>query len=286
MIAAWYNLSSSKMIDPLQGVLQQLAALRRYELGHRLDSDLPAGALHPPFRMALSMRHGDMIRGDGGSAAQEMLSLGGHTGTHIDALAHASLHGRLHGGADAVEASRGGRFKTHGVDTLDPVITRGVLLDIARLHDVDVLDANHPISAEDLDAAAKSQGVTFRVGDAVLVRTGWSAAHLHDRDAYLGLATGAPGVDVDGARLLSRRQVRLAGSDTIAFEVIRPEIGHSCLPVHSHLLVEAGIPIVEMLYLDELAAEERWEFLLLLLPLRIAGGTGSPVRPIALARPA
>jgi kynurenine formamidase len=271
--------------DPLEDALRALPQLQVYELGHRLDPTIPTGALHPPFRMALSMRHGDMIRGDGGSAAQEMLSLGGHTGTHIDALAHASLHGRLHGGADAHEASRGGRFQTHGVDTLDPVTCRGVLLDIAALRGEAVLPAGHGIGADELQAAADRQGVHLQAGDAVLVRTGWSAAHLHDRDAYLGLATGVPGVSVDGARLLSDRQVRLAGSDTIAFEVIDAETGHSSLPVHSHLLVEAGIPIVEMLHLDELATDERWEFLLLLLPLRITGGTGSPVRPVALARP-
>src|SRR6185437_10810757 len=108
-------------------VLAQLGSMRVYELSHKLEPTLPTGALHPPFRMALTMRHGDMIRADGGSAAQEMLSLGGHTGTHIDALAHASLNGRLHGGADAAEASRGGAFRTHGVDTLAPVICRGVL---------------------------------------------------------------------------------------------------------------------------------------------------------------
>ncbi|HWV83819.1 MAG TPA: cyclase family protein [Capillimicrobium sp.] len=271
------------MPDPLDITLAQLPLLRRYELGHRLDPTIPTGALHVPFRMALTMRHGDMIRGDGGSAAQEMLSLGGHTGTHIDALAHASLDGRLHGGVDAHEASRGGRFQTHGVDTLEPVIARGLLLDIAALRGEDVLPAGHAIEAEELQAAAERQGVTISAGDAVLVRTGWSAAHLHDRDAFLGLATGVPGVGVDGARLLSAKGARLAGSDTIAFEVIHREIGHSSLPVHSHLLVEAGIPIVEMLHLDELAADERWTFLLLLLPLRIAGGTGSPVRPVALA---
>jgi kynurenine formamidase len=231
--------------------------------------------------MALQRRHGDSIRSDGSSAASELIVTGAHVGTHVDALAHVSLDGRLHGGASASDAQRGGRFAVHGIETMAPLVCRGVLLDVAGARGVDALEPGEAVTAADCEHAARGAGIDVREGDAVLVRTGWTR-HWNDPPTFLGLERGAPGPDESAGRWLAERQIALAGAETVAFEQIAAGRGHALLPVHVLLLVEHGIPIVEMLDLERLAADGVHEFLFVLAPLKIVGATGSPVRPLAL----
>jgi kynurenine formamidase len=226
-------------------------------------------------------RHGDMVRDDGSSAANELIVTGGHTGTHVDALVHVSYHGELHGGASAEETQRGGRFSTLGIDTMEPIVCRGVLLDVAGLHETDVLPGGYGITEDDLKAAAEKAGVEVRSGDVALVRSGW-ANNFDDTEAFLGHETGVPGPDESAARWLAERGVRATGAETIAYEQIKPDIGHALLPVHLLLLVENGIHIIEVMNLSDLASADVHEFMFVLAPLRIVGGTGSPVRPLAV----
>lgn len=260
---------------------ERLARARIFDLAQPLGPGIPVSPNHPGFKMALMRRHGDTVRADGGSASNEMMVLGGHTGTHIDALCHVSHCGRLHGGVEAEEAQQGGRFSAHGVETIPLTFCRGVLLDIAALHGVDCLEPGAPVTAEDLEAAADRQGVEVRAGDAVLVRTGWPR-HWHDPQTFLGSVLGAPGPDLEAARWLARRKILLTGAETLAYEHIPPGKGHALLPVHRELLVETGIYILEMLNLGELAAAEAFEFLFVLTPLKVEGATGVPVRPVAI----
>jgi len=258
-----------------------VAGRRLYDLAQPLEAGMPVSPNHPGFRMSLMRRHGDHERADGSSAANEMMVLGGHTGTHVDALCHVSLEGRLHGGADAAEAQKGGRFKTHGVDELPLTFCRGVMLDVPALAGVEVLEPGRPITRDDLEAAARRQGVEVREGDAVLVRSGWPV-HWRDPATFLGATHGAPGPDLGAGRWLVERGVRLTGGETVAYEHIPPGQGHALLPVHVLLLVEAGIPIVEMLDLSALARDRVYEFLFVLTPLKVVGATGVPVRPVAV----
>lgn len=260
--------------------------VRVYPLGQTLHDAIPHSPNHPGFRLSLTRRHGDRIREDGGSAASELIVTGGHVGTHVDALAHVSHDGHLHGGVDAHEAQRGGRFSTLGIDALGPVVTRGVLLDVAgRVHGVERLPAAHPIGPDELEAAAAAADLAVAPGDAVLVRTGW-AQLWGDAEAFVGAASGVPGPTAAGARWLADRGARLVGSDTTAFEHIPAGRGHAVLPAHRALLVEAGVPIVEMLDLEALAGDGIAAFTFVLAPLAIVGGTGSPVNPLALVAPA
>lgn len=261
---------------------ETLAGARIFDLAHTLSSAAPAPAHHPGFRMALMRRHGDH-QGDESSSAHELIALGGHSGTHVDALCHIAHGGRLHGGLDAAEAQRGGRFQRLGLETLPPFVGRGVLLDIARLHGVDVLAPGHIITSEELDAAASAQGVDVRAGDAVLIRTGW-AALWSSPDKFLGTRTGTPGPDASAARWLADRRIGLAGAETLGFEHIPVGAERPPRRAHAILIVEHGIPIVEALDLTALAAASAWEFLFVLAPLKIAGATGGPVRPLALVR--
>lgn len=251
------------------------------ELGQPLFTGMPCSPNHPGFRMTLARRHGDMVRPDGSSAANEVIVTGGHVGTHIDALAHVSYRGELHGGIDAAAAQTGGAFREHGVEKIPPLFTRGVLLDVARVHGVDTLEPGYGVTEADLRAAAEQAGVTPGPGDVALVRTGW-ARNFGDATAYLGAATGVPGLTEPGAAWLADLGIVATGTDTTAYEQIPPGDGHRLLPVHRLLLVDRGIYVMEHLNLEDAAARNLTEFLFVLAPLRIIGGTGSPIRPLAV----
>ncbi|HEY8473711.1 MAG TPA: cyclase family protein [Natronosporangium sp.] len=252
-----------------------------HDLSQPFEPGMPCSPNHPGFRMALQRRHGDMVRPDGGSAANELIVTGGHVGTHIDALCHVSHQGRLFGGHDAQAAQVGGRFTVHGAETIPPVLRRGVLLDVAGLHGVPSLPGGYGIDADDLRRALKQTGAELKPGDVALVRTGW-ARHWSDPTTYLGHDTGVPGVTESGASWLAEQRISITGADTTAYERIPPGQGHRLLPVHRILLVEAGIYIVEHMRLELLAEHRVSEFLFVLAPLPIVGGTASPVRPLAV----
>ncbi|HSS93922.1 MAG TPA: cyclase family protein, partial [Candidatus Dormibacteraeota bacterium] len=196
----------------------------------------------------------------------------------IDALSHQAENLMLHGGVhvdSGVQTSAG--FRVHGVDTLEPLVGRGILLDVAQNQR---LPPAYAISRGELEDAAKTAGVEVRGGDVVLVRTGYGAL-WSDVPGYLSAA----GVSAAGSRWLADVGVRAVGADNMAWDVegpADPELGVT-LPGHLLLLVRAGIPIIENLNLEELAAQGVNEFAFVCLPLKIRGATGSPVRPIALA---
>ena len=267
----------------MSSLIDALAGASVYDLGQPLHAAIPSSPNHPGFKMALLRRHGDMVRSDGSSSANEMIVTGGHVGTHIDALAHVSFQGALHGGLSAAAAQAGGRFSAHGVETLAPLVGRGVLLDVAAAHQADVLSGGFAIGPTELEAAERHGAVQVRTGDVALVRTGW-AQNFADTEAFLGHASGVPGVSAEGGRWLADRGVRATGSDTTAYEHIPPGEGHRLLPTHRLLLVERGIPIIEMLDLEPLRAAGVNEFGFVLAPLKIVGATGSPVRPLALVQ--
>ena len=130
------------------------------ELGHPHFTGMPCSPNHPGFRMTLIRRHGDMVRPDGGSASNEIIVTGGHVGTHVDALSHVSHEGMLHGGVDAEDAQRGGKFSQLGADQIPFLLRRGLLLDIAALHGVEALEAGQAVTAKDLQDAADAAGTS------------------------------------------------------------------------------------------------------------------------------
>lgn len=252
-----------------------------YDLAQPMRRGMPQSANHPPYRLVVERRHGDVVRLDGGSAANELIMTGGHVGTHIDALGHVSQDGKVHGGLDAAAIQTPVGLSELGIETFPPYVGRGVLLDVASLHGVDLLPGGYEVTADDLSRAASRARVEVRSGDAVLLGTGWSRL-WNDATAYIGLDSGVPGPGVGAARWLASHGVRVTGGETIAYERLAPGAGHATLPVHRELLVEAGINIVETMRLHELLDAGIAEFLLVLAPLPLVGATGSPVRPLAL----
>jgi kynurenine formamidase len=220
----------------------------------------------------LTKLHGEFQFSGGGSSAADVITMGAHTGTHIDALNHFSCNGFCYGGQAVADVqSYGGGVRYRSVDTLAPIIRRGVLLDLG------VLDEEDEVTPADLERA--SQGLGIGEGDVVLLRTGW-AQRYRDATRYVNNVK-APGPGINGARWLSARRIFAAGSDTVAFE----KVPSSEMPVHVHLLVESGIHIIEVLNLEDLARDGVREFTFVAAPLKIEGATGGPVRPLAFAAP-
>lgn len=267
------------MTDPVLDAV--LAGVRVFDLGRPMFTGMPQSPNHPRFTHTLPRRHGDMVRRDGGSAANDLLVTGTHVGTHIDALAHVSHDGRLHGGADAGAAGRGGRYLDHGVHTIAPMVCRGVLLDVPRALGLAECEPGYEITPADLARTLDRLDLRIGPGDVVLIRSGWGR-RFDDGEAYLGRESGVPGVGEAGARWLADRRVLAVGADSIAFERLTAADGHAVLPAHRILLVEHGIYIVEALALEELAAAAVGEFTFVLSPLNLVGATGSPVRPLAV----
>lgn len=258
--------------------------VRVFDLGRTLFVGMPQSPNHPQYWHALPRRHGDMVRADGGSAANDMITMGAHVGTHIDAFAHVSQDGRLFGGSDAYQASIGGRFAELGAHTIPAMVRRGVLLDVpTALGTPEGCPPGYEITPDDLDTTLEHQGGSVGAGDVVLIRSGWGRHFDNpDRSVFVGGESGVPGVGEAGARWLAERGVFAAGADTIAFECLPPGAGHSLLPAHRVLLVDAGVYIMETLDLEELASRRVYEFVFVASPLKFYGATGSPVRPLAV----
>jgi kynurenine formamidase len=262
----------------MTSIIDVLSSAKVYDLAQPYFTGMPHHPSHPPFLFSLVKSHGEYLGPIGNSSASDAIAMGSHVGTHIDALCHFSCGGKLYGGDDAAGLqSYGGGLRRHSIDTVPPILRRGVLLDIATTAGLDVLPADFEILPAHLEAAAAASGVEVRAGDVVLLRTGW-ARYFRDPGKFIAQVHG-PGPCLAGAQWLSSRGIFAAGSDTVAFERV-PDLA---MPVHVHLLVEHGIHIIECLNLDELAAAKEREFLFVALPLKLEGATGSPIRPIAVA---
>jgi kynurenine formamidase len=260
------------------GVLEALGSARVFDLEQLRYAGAPSHPAHQPGFNYFLHRHHAPGAAEARTGASGIVVMPEHSGTHIDALAHQAENLTLHGGVrvdSGVQTSVG--FRVLGIETMAPLVARGVLLDVAG----DTrLPVDHSITVEELERAAAGAGVEVRAGDVVLVRTGYGAL-WSDPAAYL---RGA-GVSADGSRWLIDKGVNAVGADNMAWDVIGPtdpELGVT-LPGHVLLLVRAGIPIIENLNLEELAAAGVHEFGFVCLPLKMRGATGSPVRPIAIA---
>jgi len=264
--------------------LAAIADSRVLDLAQPMRTGMPQSPNHPPFRMQLERRHGDLVRADGGSAANELIITGGHVGTHVDALGHVSQDGYVHSGHVAAETQSNLGLSRHGIEEFAPFVGRGVLLDVAAVHGVPHLPAGYEVTVDDLEQARDRAGVAPRPGDAVLIGTGWSR-RWSEPAAFVGQTGGVPGPGLAAAQWLADQRPCALGGETVAFEHIPAGAGHARLPVHRLLLVERGINIVETMRLAELLDHGQAEFLLILNPLPIVGATGAPVRPLAVVSP-
>lgn len=200
-----------------------------------------------------------------------------HTGTHIDALNHFGVDGEIYGG-HAVTENLGSRHWTRGgADEIPPIIARGVLLDIAGLKGVECLPDSYAITVEDCQAALDAAGLSIGTGDVVLIRTG-RMAYWPDGTKALG---NPPGLGLEAARWVTGQGIMVIGADQECVEVAPSQHSDNWLPGHCHFLAEAGVPMLELVNLEELARDRVFEFGLVAAPLRLRGATGAPIRPLA-----
>jgi kynurenine formamidase len=207
----------------------------------------------------------------------------GLTITHLDALSHSFSRGQVYGGRNqnVVTAELGATALS--VDAIkDGIFTRGVLLDIARSKDLAYLEPGYPISVGDLEAAEDAQGVKARVGDALLIHTGWWSQRIeHGPDKE----RKRPGLHASTLPWLHKRGVSVLVTDA-ANDVVPSGYENIELPIHEIGQVAMGLCIIDACYLEPLAdkcsARSRWDFLFVVSPLRIQYGTGSPVNPLAI----
>jgi kynurenine formamidase len=263
-----------------------------YDLGSGWWPGMPLAEGHPAFQV-LTFRSPagernqddvDFMRGNTVNFGfiSELLMCTMHSGTHIDALAHTTCgpDHTWHGGHSSdTELGDFGPLNNDASE-LPPMLVRGVCLDAPGMLGVERLEAGQAVGSADLERICERQGVEPREGDVVLLRTG--AMGLWPDAAALAAVEGA-GLDLSGAEWLSARGVAAVGGDTSVLEAMPSGIEGDPQPVHRHLIHDKGIPILEWVSQEQLAAEEVWEFLFVCVPLNVRGATGSLVRPLAVA---
>lgn len=253
---------------------------RVYDLAVRLEHGMTHHTAHPPFSYTLVKKHGEHNYPGGISAAMELMTIAGHGGTHVDALGHISLDGQIAGDRAILDQqSWSGGMAVGSVEELPPLLGPAHLVDGELLFGRE-LKHQDGFGADELDQWFADRPAP-EPGSIVVFRTGLMR-HWTDSERYLGIGEGVPGVALSGARWLAARGVRAVGSDTASFEH-KPEWTVPALDVHVEMLVRQRIPIMESLYLERLAADAVHEFFFVAAPLRIGGGTGSPIRPLAFA---
>jgi kynurenine formamidase len=198
--------------------------------------------------------------------------------THIDALAHVWYDDQLYNGFASSEVDEHGAARC-GVDRVEPIVGRGVLLDVAGYRGVDVLADDTRLTADDLGECARHQDTEIRAGDIVLIRTGWWTARAAAPDHGF---EREPGPEIGAGHWLADRDVSAVGADNFAFEAL-PADGDRLFPVHELLLRDCGVPIVEGLMLDAIASERIYEFMFVAAVLPLTGATASPLNPLAIA---
>ena len=245
---------------------------------------MPQSPNHPAYWHAHPRRHGDMVRADGGSAANDMI-IDGHPRRHPHRRALARLPGRPAARRpDADEAAGGGRYVELGVHTIEPMVRRGVLLDVPRRSassgSTPARRSPSPTSRRPSSGRAPPIGA----GDVVLVRSGWGQ-HFDtgDGDTFRGLSTGVPGVGEAGATWL--RRPRRARGRRRHHRVRAARARRRPRPAARRTGCCSSSTAS--------TSSRRWrsrswprdgvhEFLFVLSPLPFFGATGSPVRPLAV----
>jgi kynurenine formamidase len=200
-------------------------------------------------------------------------------GTQLDGFAHQTHRDSLYNCFKVSETAGRGGFTNLGIDKAGTFITRGVMIDIAGAKGVDMLDDTYEITVDDIEAALKKQNLALQPGDAVIIHTGRGKLWGKDNARY---SKSAPGLGVKSAEWLIAKDPVLLGSDTYPVEVFPNPDPKISGPVHQIALVVNGVYLLENLKLDELAAKNAGEFAFIMTPLKIQGGTGSTVSPVAV----
>lgn len=248
------------------------------ELGRPLRPDIPLVASRR-FDLHTKRTNGPLGTNKRDSNEELVVTELGHVGTQFDMFSHQGIDGLFYNCVPIAEAATRTGFTKLGVEKVGALFTRGLLVDIAALKGVDMLPVTHEITVDEIQAALDRAKLAIQPGDAVLIHTGWGRLWGTDNAKY---TTSSPGIGVAAAEWLAKQDVMLIGADTGPIEILPNPDTALDLPVHQTALAVHGIFLLENLKLDQLAAARSYEFALILQPLKIVGGTGSTVAPIAV----
>ncbi|MFN8628672.1 MAG: cyclase family protein [Candidatus Binatia bacterium] len=261
---------------------------RRLTLGIPLDATGPQTGVIPgrvnPIHAMLEVNQ-PWVRGDPDNFcnSDDMIVMGLQACTHWDALAHVSYEGRIYNGFPATVVTSRGASRC-GIDKVQTIVSRGVLLDVARVKAVERIEGRYAITGEDLDAAAELARVRILPGDVVFVRTGHIQLLFQgQRERFV---SPAPGLSLRSVEWFRRHDVAAVGSDNFTGEVFPRELKDTYLPVHLLHLVEMGMTQGQNFNLEELAADcagdGQYDFFVDASPQRFTGAVGTPVNPVVI----
>lgn len=222
--------------------------------------------------MGVSKEANDLVAYSGDS-----ISMYTHCGTHIDAFSHFGYNGEIFNGFTARDHLGSRAWTKGGPEKYPPIFARGVLLDVATLHGVNTLPPSYGIGKADIEACLKKQGTRLQVGDVVLLRTGQMLLWPD-----MAFVRDTPGLNREGAEYLAKHGAIMIGADNLTLEQTPSAHELNFFPVHTYLLAEAGVPILEMAHLEELAADKLYEFAFFGACIKLRGATGTPMRPIVM----
>jgi len=248
------------------------------ELAHVLG---PGMAISPTRRFDMHAKRTFMnaASNERGSNEELVVTELGQVGTQFDGFAHQTHRNSWYNCFKVDENATRGGFSKLGIHNVGALITRGVLIDVAGFKGVEMLGDTYEITVEDLQGALRKQNITLQPGDAVIINTGWGKLYGKDNPRYM---KSNPGIGVKAAEWLATRDPMLMGADNPPVEVSPNPDKQLSLPVHQIALVVNGIHLLENLKLDDLATKNVYEFAFMMQPLKIQGGTGSTVAPIAV----
>jgi len=251
---------------------------RVFDLAHVLDEHVPAFPGRT-FRQLLTTNPSRSVGKNKVNWIVEYVNAPSQMGTHLDGLNHLLRDGRMFGGHHVDDVVVEWGTTENGIETAPQIVTRGVLLDIARLRGVDRLDAGDVITPDDAEAALAAAGTTVEAGDAVLFHTGWGRWWDLDGTAYVD---GEPGPGMATARWLVDHGVAVTGCDTWSYGPVPAEDPDEPFVVPQTLNVDHGVLVLENLRLEDLAAAGVTEFLFVVSHPKLRGATGSWVAPLAI----
>lgn len=207
------------------------------------------------------------------------ISMYTHMGTHIDGLTHFGLDGRIWNGFSAEEHLGDRGWRVAGVETMPPIVARGVMIDVATAKGVAMLPDGYRVTRQDLIRGLERQQLELQTGDVVLIRTGRMRVY-EDSAAYMD---SPPGLSLDAARfLVEDNGAMIVGADNLSFEAFPSELDDDYVPLHTYMLAQQGAPIIELAWLEELARDGIHEFAFIAGPLKLRGADAAPLRPIAI----
>lgn len=267
------------------GLVQRAAQLVRtgkvYSLGITVSPDTPA---YPPRGCKLMVVqpgqvHGQVLGPTRTTYNDDILECWVGIGTQIDGLGHIGIDGVYYNGHKGADIAPITGLTKLGVEKVPPIVTRGVLLDMAGLLNTPIVAEGTAFNREQIDAAMRRQNVEIRQGDVVIFHTGWLSLMGQDNARY---GKAEPGLGVEGARYLVSKGVVAVGADTWGLEAVPFEPGMGVFQVHQELLTRSGTYILENIDTRELARDRAWEFLFVLGQAKYKGAVQAMINPVAI----